>query len=197
MDIVISSDVIKKCVDFTEMVVPNQSNSMFREYDVTRDYEKMYSDTLRGKIGEEAFALFLKDQYGLDVELDYSIYKDKSKGDQQDIELFKRRIEIKTTKKHSKNLLVDCKDIRNKNNIDKLPHIYVLVLLTLERTHGNAKIVGYAPRPYLFDDQIGEFIPKGGFIPNTNTQVYTDNYSIHISKLRNDFDTLMKLLQNG
>lgn len=200
MRIIIPETSMAKCKSFAIEVEKYTVSTEFRQSDNSpRSRNEKIKDTLMGKLGEEAFAIFLKQKYNIDVDLDFNIYKTKEKGDDQDVELNGFRIEIKSTRSRSKWLLVDFSNLISKEKIDKLPHVYVLCIVGWDKENdtplNHVDIVGYAPHTrFKSGYKNTRIISKGQCLPNTNCRLQASNYGIHIDNLRKDFEYLIDSL---
>jgi len=104
-----------------------------------RDIGDYLSDHIEGKLGEIAFAKFLKERWGIDAEVDLEVRPGMHAINSSDVkavavEGVKRspriRIDVKTTSAKSKYLLIDAVEFQN-----RVYDVYVLVVLDLPRDH--------------------------------------------------------------
>jgi hypothetical protein len=104
-----------------------------------RDIGDYLSDHIEGKLGEIAFAKFLKERWGIDAEVDLEVRPGMHAINSSDVKAVavggvKRspriRIDVKTTSAKSKYLLIDAVEFQN-----RVYDAYVLVLLDLPRDH--------------------------------------------------------------
>jgi len=104
-----------------------------------RDIGDYLNDHIEGKLGEIAFAKFLKEYHGIDVEVDLEIKPGIHAINSSDIKAVtiggvKRspriKIDVKTTSLKSKYLLIDAKEFRT-----RVYDAYVLVMLNLPKDH--------------------------------------------------------------
>lgn len=174
----LDKEAINRTVSFGNKIYKdnNQSNKDFATNEA-RDPNDSLADTINGKLAEEAFRLFLRNNYNIMQEIDYVIYPGTRKTDGgKDFTLpggFK--VDVKGTRNYSQWLL------ETKFKFDRyIPDIYVLVKNTLPRNFENnplyildqqksvsSLIVGYVHRFELFDSK-GNYL----FLFNQNDSLF-------------------------
>ena len=179
-EITITDIEYEKCKEFAE-----KSSSSQREHrsggTMIRNNYQIFSDTLRGKMGEIATKNFLE-QPPLnfkEIELDFEIYP-RGVWDREDFKIYDKRFSIKTAKDFSKYLLLETKDLERGDTYD----YYVLVLVNEKKR--TAQIVGYIPKNEM--QTVSEKtldLKKGESIPKTGVTLDADNHARHKDDLLN------------
>jgi len=104
-----------------------------------RDIGDYLGDHIEGKLGEIAFAKFLKERWGIDAEVDLEVRPGMHAINSSDVKAVavggakrspKVRIDVKATSAKSKYLLIDAVEFQN-----RVYDAYVLVVLDLPRDH--------------------------------------------------------------
>ena len=196
--VVIPDETVNLCRKFSTEVASHQHATEFRNPNTPpRDIEEVAQDTFMGKLGEEAVARYIKHFHDISVDLDYEIYADKNIGDDQDIEVNGWRIEIKSTKITSRNLLVDKGNIKNKTNNKTLPDFYILCKVGRDKSVSGKPYTYVDIEGYITHERLITFpmIEAGYRIPNTDTRLQSSNYVVHEKDLCTAISSLFKNLQ--
>ena len=86
---------VQKCKRFAEESAKSQQRYEFGNHQTEeRSYEKIYSDTLTGKIAEVAVVEFFRAEYGLHLPVNFEVYP-RGEWDDQDIEVKGLTIDVK------------------------------------------------------------------------------------------------------
>ena len=139
-EIAINDIEYEKCNRFAE-----KSSSSQREHrsggTMRRNKKEIFSDTLRGKMGEIAIKKFLgQHPFNFEeIELDFEIYP-RGVWDREDFKISDKRFSIKTANPFSRYLLLETKDLERGDTYD----YYVLVLVNEKKR--TAQIAGYIPK---------------------------------------------------
>lgn len=129
----------------------------------------------------------LKENYAIDVPLDFNIYP-RGKWDDQDAIINGWRIDVKGTRKGGHWMLIEWSklDFRQKEN--RLAHIYTMFTVDwpydAEFPTGHVSYQGATSLNKLRPDcETTLIIRKGECIPGTRTKLQADNYAIHFNDL--------------
>ena len=156
-----------------------------------RNNNQIFSDTLRGKMGEIAIKNFLE-QPPLnfkEIKLDFKIYP-RGVWDKEDFKISDKRFSIKTAKHFSRYLLLETKDLERGDTCD----YYVLVLVNEKKR--TAQIAGYIPENEM--QTVSEKtldLKKDECIPNTHVSLDADNHARHKNDLFNSEDDWKSLVE--
>ena len=189
-EITITDIEYEKCKEFAE-----KSSSSQREHrsggTMIRNNNQIFSDTLRGKMGEIAIKKFLE-QHPFnfeEIELDFEIYP-RGVWDREDFKISDKRFSIKTAKHFSRYLLLETKDLERGDTYD----YYVLVLVNEKKR--TAQIAGYIPKNEMQTVSKKTFdLKKGECIPDTSVPLDADNHARHKNDLFNSEDDWKSLVE--
>ncbi len=177
LHISLSESEYEQCRNFAKKSSPTQRESRSGGTQI-RDVGMIFYDTLRGKLGEFIIKKFLKELYGLSVELDMGVYP-RGEWDDSDIKINNKHLSIKTAKWFSNWLMIEKKDIARGDLYD----YYIFV--TIDKSMHSGDIRGFATQKEILDDPDTNIVAKGELIPRTQTVLDADNYLRHASKLHN------------
>ena len=95
----LSQDELARCIEFSQRSAPNQQAIEFGQRSTkARSTREIARDNLIGKIAEVAFSKMMKENYGIDVPLDFNYYP-RGQWDNQDAVINGWRIDVKGTRK--------------------------------------------------------------------------------------------------
>ena len=95
----LTDDELKKCIEFSRTSAPNQQAIEFGQRTTqARGTGEIARDNLIGKIAEVAFSKMMKENYGIDVPLDFNYYP-RGQWDNQDAVINGWRIDVKGTRR--------------------------------------------------------------------------------------------------
>ena len=189
-EITITDIEYEKCKEFAE-----KSSSSQREHrsggTMIRNNNQIFSDTLRGKMGEIAIKNFLE-QPPLNfkgIKLDFEIYP-RGAWDIEDFKISDKRFSIKTAKHFSRYLLLETKDLERGDTYD----YYILVLVDEKKQ--TAQIAGYMPKNEMQTVSKKTLdLKKGECIPHTPVILDADNHARHKNDLFNSEDDWKSLVE--
>lgn len=96
--IILTQQELMRCVEFSKRSAPNQQAIEFGQHTTkARSENEIARDNLIGKIAEVAFSKMMKENYGIDVPLDFNYYP-RGQWDNQDAEINGWRIDVKGTR---------------------------------------------------------------------------------------------------
>lgn len=200
-NIILIEEEMRKCREFSERCALNQQPIKFGERTtMPRPVQKIARDNLIGKIAETAFRKMMKENYGIEIELDFNYYP-RGQWDDQDAVVNGWRIDVKSTKVGGKWLLVEWNKLNFRQRGDKLSHVYVMLSVgwdhNADQPTGHVSYEGFVTLARLGKQILDtEIILQNSCIPGTLQRLDADNYGIPISKLfRNPYDLYILLTQ--
>ncbi len=200
-NITLSDDEMRRCREFSGKSAVNQQPIEFGEKTTApRSVQETARDNLIGKIAETAFSKMMRENYGIEIALDFNYYP-RGEWDDQDAEVNGWRIDVKGTRQGGRWLLVDWNklDFRQKDN--KLSHVYVMFSVGWNRDAdqptGHASYEGFVTLARLGKQVPNtEILPMKSYIPGTRKLLQADNYGILISEIyHNPYDLYVLLTQ--
>ena len=200
-NIQLTENELNKCLEFSEISAQNQQKIEFGQKTTSpRKVSEIARDNLIGKIAEVAFCKLLKENYGIDIELDFNYYP-RGQWDSQDAEVNGWRIDIKGTRKGGHWLLIEWNKLNFRQRDNNLSHVFVMFSVDWNRNidapTGKASFEGIASL-----NKLNRYTPntrvllKGSCIPGTHARLQADNYGIHFDNLFKDLDTFILWLQS-
>ena len=200
-NIQLTENELNKRLEFSEISAQNQQKIEFGQKTTSpRKVSEIARDNLIGKIAEVAFCKLLKENYGIDIELDFNYYP-RGQWDSQDAEVNGWRIDIKGTRKGGHWLLIEWNKLNFRQRDNNLSHVFVMFSVDWNRNidapTGKASFEGIASL-----NKLNRYTPntrvllKGSYIPGTHARLQADNYGIHFDNLFKDLDTFILWLQS-
>lgn len=181
--IVLTSEELERCREFSIRSASSQQAIEFGQHTtIARTEKEIARDNLIGKIAETAFSKMMKENYGIDVPLDFNYYP-RGQWDSQDAEINGWRIDVKGTRKGGRWMLIEWNKLNFRQRENNLSHLYVMFTVDWNRqTDMPTGIASYqgavslnklkAEAPHTV------IINKGAKLPGTNTYLQADNYGI-------------------
>ncbi len=184
----LTPEELTRCIEFSKKCAPNQQPIEFGQQSTkARLVTEISRDNLIGKIAETGFSKMMKENYGLDIPLDFNYYP-RGQWDDQDAAINGWRIDIKGTRKGGKWMLIEWNklDFRQKDN--NLSHVYVMFSVDWNRkTDTPTGLVSYEGAVSLnklrADCPTTKVFYKGDILPGTHTVLQADNYGVLFSDL--------------
>lgn len=198
-NIVLSNDELIKCETFARTSAPNQQAIEFGQRTTkARDSKEIARDNLIGKIAEVAFSKMMKENYGIDVPLDFNYYP-RGKWDDQDAVINGWRIDIKGTRTGGRWMLIEWNKLCFRQRDNNLSHVYAMFSVDWDREHdlptGRVRFEGVASIQRLCsDDGKTQVLKKGMNIPGTNTRLQADNFAIRFGDLYKHLNHFVKFI---
>jgi hypothetical protein len=187
-NIVLTQQELQQCMEFSSKSAPTQQSIEFGQITTkARSTSEIARDNLIGKIAEIAFAKMLKENYGIDVPLDFNYYP-RGKWDDQDAVINGWRIDVKGTRKGGRWMLIEWNKLNFRQQDNNLSHLYVMFSVSWDRNTdkptGEVSYEGAASLKKLCKEcaTTKEF-PKGTILPGTHTILQADNYGIEFKNL--------------
>ena len=192
----LSPEELEKCREFSMRSASSQQAIEFGQHTTkARSVEEIARDNLIGKIAEVAFSKMLKENYQIDVPLDFNYYP-RGKWDDQDAKINGWRIDVKGTRKGGKWMLIEWNKLDFRQQDNNLSHLYFMFTVDWNRyTDQPTGYVSYEGAVSLrkLNDvcTTTRVLRKGAFLPGKNIRLQADNYGILFDDLYKDLDRLV------
>ena len=184
----LSDQELNRCIEFSQKSAPNQQAIEFGQQTTkARGTHEIARDNLIGKIAEVAFSKMMKENYGIDVPLDFNYYP-RGQWDSQDTVINGWRIDVKGTRKGGHWMLIEWNKLNFRQRDNNLSHVYVMFSVEWDRMMdhptGWVSYKGAASLNKLRADcQTTHILRKGDVLPGTHTVLQADNYGIKFCDL--------------
>ena len=200
--IALTSEQLEKCREFSKRSASSQQAIEFGQRTTkARSVKEIARDNLIGKIAEVAFSKMMKENYDIDVPLDFNYYP-RGQWDNQDAEINGWRIDVKGTRKGGRWMLVEWNKLNFRQRYNNLSHIYVMFTVDWDRkTDQPTGMVSYQGAVSL--DKLNDrckttvVLRKGDTLPGTRTLLQTDNYGIFFSDLYKHLNHFVEYVTNS
>lgn len=198
-DIRLTEEELARCIEFSTTSAPNQQAIEFGQHTTkARSSQEIARDNLIGKIAEIAFSKMMKENYGIDVALDFNYYP-RGKWDDQDAVINGWRIDIKGTRKGGHWMLIEWNKLNFRQRHNNLSHVYLMFTVDWDRNEdlptGKVSYEGAVSLEKLRHGcPTTRVLRKGDFIPGTNARLQADNYGIHYNDLYKHLNHLVAYL---
>ena len=198
-DIRLTEEELARCIEFSTTSAPNQQAIEFGQHTTkARSSQEIARDNLIGKIAEIAFSKMMKENYGIDVALDFNYYP-RGKWDDQDAVINGWRIDIKGTRKGGHWMLIEWNKLNFRQRHNNLSHVYLMFTVDWDRNEdlptGKVSYEGAVSLDKLRHGcPTTRVLRKGDFIPGTNARLQADNYGIHYRDLYKHLNHLVAYL---
>ena len=192
----LSPEELEKCREFSMRSASSQQAIEFGQHTTkARSVEEIARDNLIGKIAEVAFSKMLKENYQIDVPLDFNYYP-RGKWDDQDAKINGWRIDVKGTRQGGKWMLIEWNKLDFRQQDNNLSHLYFMFTVDWNRyTDQPTGYVSYEGAVSLrkLNDvcTTTRVLRKGAFLPGKNIRLQADNYGILFDDLYKDLDRLV------
>lgn len=200
-EIYLSKEELQLCEEFAIRSARNQQKIEFGQSDTKpRPLEEISRDNMIGKIAEVAFAKMMKENYGIDIAIDFNYYP-RGQWDNQDAVINDWRIDIKATRKGGQWLLVEWNKLCFRQKDNNLSHAYLMFSVDWDRRKdqptGRVSYEGAASLKKLRHDcPTTRVLHRNENIPKTRRPLQADNYGIHFNDLYTDLNGLISYLTN-
>lgn len=197
--IVLTDAEMDKCREFSRISAASQQAIEFGQHTTkARPEKEIARDNLIGKMAEVAFSNMMKENYGIDVPLDFNYYP-RGQWDGQDAEINGWRIDVKETRSGGRWMLIEWNKLDFRQRDNNLSHLFVMFTVDWDRsTDQPTGEVSYQGAASLA--KLKESVPttvvlrKGDVIPGTQTHLQADNYGIRFGDLYKHLNHLVKFL---
>lgn len=149
-------------------------------------------------MAEVAFSKMMKENYGIDVPLDFNYYP-RGQWDGQDAEINGWRIDVKGTRSGGRWMLIEWNKLDFRQRDNNLSHLFVMFTVDWDRSAdqptGEVSYQGAASLAKLKESvPTTVVLRKGDVIPGTQTHLQADNYGIRFGDLYKHLNHLVKFL---
>lgn len=198
-DIRLTEEELAKCIEFSNTSAPNQQAIEFGQHTTkARSSREIARDNLIGKIAEIAFSKMMKENYDIDIVLDFNYYP-RGQWDSQDAVINGWRIDIKGTRKGGHWMLIEWNKLNFRQRHNNLSHVYLMFTVDWDRNKdlptGKVSYEGAVSLEKLRQGcPTTRILRKGDLIPGTNTRLQADNYGIHFNDLYKRLNHLVAFL---
>lgn len=197
--IVLTDAEMDKCREFSRISAASQQAIEFGQHTTkARPEKEIARDNLIGKMAEVAFSKMMKENYGIDVPLDFNYYP-RGQWDGQDAEINGWRIDVKGTRSGGRWMLIEWNKLDFRQRDNNLSHLFIMFTVDWDRSADQPTgEVSYQGAASLM--KLKESVPttvvlrKGAVIPGTQTHLQADNYGIRFGDLYKHLNHLVKFL---
>ena len=199
LNIVLTAAEMDKCREFARISAASQQAIEFGQHTTkARSKKEIARDNLIGKIAEVAFSKMMKENYGIDVPLDFNYYP-RGQWDDQDAEINGWRIDVKGTRSGGRWMLIEWNKLNFRQMDNKLPHLFVMFTVGWDRKSdqptGEVRYRGAVSLTKLKEGvPMTVILKKGSILPGTKTPLQADNYGILFKDLYKHLNHLVKYL---
>lgn len=184
----LSESELEQCREFSLVSARSQQPIEFGQRTTkARSVKEIARDNLIGKIAEVAFSKMMKENYGIDVPLDFNYYP-RGQWDDQDAVINGWRIDVKGTRQGGRWMLIEWNKLVFRQKDNNLSHVYLMFSVDWNRqTDQPTGRVSYKGAVSL--NRLNDHTPttrvlrKGSKLPGTNTYLQADNYGIQFKDL--------------
>lgn len=197
--IVLTDAEMDKCREFSRISAASQQAIEFGQHTTkARPEKEIARDNLIGKMAEVAFSKMMKENYGIDVPLDFNYYP-RGQWDGQDAEINGWRIDVNGTRSGGRWMLIEWNKLDFRQRDNNLSHLFIMFTVDWDRSADQPTgEVSYQGAASL--TKLKESVPttvvfrKGAVIPGTQTHLQADNYGIRFGDLYKHLNHLVKFL---
>lgn len=197
--IVLTDAEMDKCREFSRISAASQQAIEFGQHTTkARPEKEIARDNLIGKMAEVAFSKMMKENYGIDVPLDFNYYP-RGQWDGQDAEINGWRIDVKGTRSGGRWMLIEWNKLDFRQRDNNLSHLFIMFTVDWDRSAdqptGDVSYQGAASLTKLKESvPTTVVLRKGAVIPGTQTHLQADNYGIRFGDLYKHLNHLVKFL---
>lgn len=198
MRIYLTDEELYKCRQFSIDSAGTQQGIEFGQSDtITRKVSEIARDNLIGKMAEVAISKMLKEQFDLDIPLDFNVY-DRGKWDDNDVEINGWHIDIKSTR-IGHWLLIEWNKLNFRQKQGELPHAFFMCKtdwdMKLDQPKGSVDLVGCISLNKLKAGMPNvRVLRKGDCIPGTHTRLQADNFGVEFNDLEKDWVKIIEFM---
>jgi len=201
-NIFLTAEEMQRCRQFSKTSAVSQQAIEFGQHTTkARSEREIARDNLIGKIAEVAFSKMMKENYGIDVPLDFNYYP-RGQWDSQDAEINGWRIDIKATREGGRWMLIEWNKLDFRQRDNNLSHVYLMFTVGWDRQKdqptGRASYQGAVSLQKLNSTcSTTVILRKGDFLPGTNTVLQADNFGIRFADLYKRLNHLVEYLEKA
>ena len=199
-NIVLTDAEMDKCREFSRISAASQQAIEFGQHTTkARSESEIARDNLIGKIAEVAFSKMMKENYGIDVPLDFNYYP-RGQWDNQDAEINGWRIDVKGTRSGGRWMLIEWNKLNFRQRDNNLSHLFVMFTVDWDRNSdqptGKVSYRGAVSLAKLKDGiPTTVVLRKGSILPGTKTHLQADNFGIQFKDLYKHLNHLVEYLR--
>lgn len=200
--IILTEEEMQQCRQFSNTSASSQQAIEFGQHTTkARSEREIARDNLIGKIAEVAFSKMMKENYGIDVPLDFNYYP-RGQWDSQDAEINGWRIDIKATREGGRWMLIEWNKLVFRQRDNNLSHVYLMFTVGWDRQKdqptGKAAYRGAVSLNKLKSTcPTTVVLRKGDILPGTNTVLQADNFAIRYSDLYKHLNHLVEYFKEA
>lgn len=197
----LTAEELQKCIEFSEQSAKTQQPIEFgQNTTVARKVKEIARDNLIGKMAEVAIVKMLKEDFGIEVPLDFAIY-DRGVWDENDIVINGWNIDIKSTR-IGHWLLIEWNKLNFRQKNGDLPHVFFMCKtswdMETDTPNGVVQLIGSISTGRLKAENPSVVVlRKGDFIPKTNTRLQADNFGVEFNNLNSDWHSVISYMLNN
>lgn len=196
--ITLTPDELQKCKEFSIKSAKSQQAIEFGQSDTkARSISEIARDNLIGKMAEVAFACMLKEDFDIDIPLDFNVYA-RGKWDDNDLIINGWNIDIKSTR-IGHWLLIEWSKLNFRQKQGELPHAFFMCKtawdMDKDEPLGTVDLVGSislnklkAGAPHVHT------IRKGELLPGTRTHLQADNFGVRFKNLNHNWSEVISYI---
>ena len=198
-NIPLSDEEMQRCRQFSKTSAASQQAIEFGQHTTkARSVREIARDNLIGKIAEVAFSKMMKENYGIDVPLDFNYYP-RGQWDSQDAEINGWRIDIKATREGGRWMLIEWNKLDFRQRDNNLSHVFLMFTVGWDRQKdqptGKASYQGAVSLQKLNSTcPTTVVLRKGDMLPGTSTVLQADNYGIRFADLYKHLNHLVEYI---
>lgn len=199
--IVLTEEETEKSKDFSVRSARTQQAIEFGQSDTkAREFSEIARDNMIGKMAEIAFARMLKEDFGIDVPLDFEVYE-RGKWDDNDMVINGWNIDIKSTR-IGHWLLIEWSKLNFRQKQGKLPHAFFMCKTQwntdTDTPTGVVELIGSISLNRLVANHPNIYcIRKGQQLPGTRAFLQADNFGVKFENLNSNWtETINYILTN-
>lgn len=199
--ITLTVEELSLCKEFSIKSAKSQQAIEFGQSDTkARALSEIARDNLIGKMAEVAFARMLKEDFNLEIPLDFEIYS-RGKWDDNDIIINGWNIDIKSTR-IGHWLLIEWSKLNFRQKQGKLPHAFFMCKtpwnMEEDTPKGTVELIGSISLNRLKQGSSNVItIRKGDYLPGTRTRMQADNFGVEFRHLNNDWSETIDYILNN
>ena len=196
--ITLTAEELEKCKDFSIRSAKSQQQIEFGQHDTkARSVSEIARDNLIGKMAEVAFARMLKEDFGIDIPLDFNVYA-RGKWDDNDLVINGWNIDIKSTR-IGHWLLIEWSKLNFRQKQGELPHAFFMCKtawdIEKDEPLGTVELVGSISLNKLKAGVPNvRTIRKGEYLPGTKTRLQADNFGVEFRHLNGDWKEVIEYI---
>lgn len=196
--ITLTAEELEKCKEFSIKSAKSQQQIEFGQHDTkARSISEIARDNLIGKMAEVAFARMLKEDFNIDIPLDFNVYA-RGKWDDNDMVINGWNIDIKSTR-IGHWLLIEWSKLNFRQKQGELPHAFFMCKtawnMENDEPRGTVELVGSISLNKLKKDAPHvHTLRKGDCIPGTKTKLQADNFGVEFRHLNGNWSEVIEYI---